>query len=109
MLCKSCGRCVPEGTVQCSYCGCPIPAEPAPKIRTHLTEAILVTIFLWAPFGIVAIVHAAQTAALLRRGDAELARRASRRAFMWVKIGIWVGAGFYILLFLFILSYIRLM
>lgn len=95
--------------MQCSYCGCPISAAAAPKIRTHLAEAILVTIFFWAPFGIVAIVHAARTAGLLRRGDAELARRESRRAFMWVKISIWVGAGFDILLFLFVLSYIHLM
>ena len=109
MICKSCGRCVQAGTVQCSYCGCPVSAEPAPKIRTHLTEAILVTIFFWMPFGIVAIVHAARTAGLLRRGDTELARRESRRAFMWVKISIWVGAGFYILVFLSVLSYIHLM
>ena len=108
MLCKSCGRSVPDGSDKCSYCGCSIAVEPETKVSTHLFEAIVVTIFC-LPFGIVAIVHAARTAALLRRGDAELARRESRRAFMWVKISIWVGAGFYLLLFLFILSYIHLM
>ncbi len=107
MLCKSCGRFVSDGAEKCSYCGCAVAVEPMPKINTHLTEAILVTLFCSLPFGIPAIVHAAMTAAFISRGDVELARRSSRRAFMWVKIAGWVGAGVIIIATLLVLMLYR--
>ena len=107
MFCKSCGRFVSDEAEKCSYCGCAVASEPMPKINTHLTEAILVTLFCFLPFGIVAIVHAAMTAAFLSRGDAELASRSSRRAFMWVKIAAWVGAGLLIINALIVLMLYR--
>ena len=92
MVCVNCGRSIPEGTGVCAYCGLRPVADP-PGIRSYLAEAILVTIFCFAPFGIVSIAYAAQVAPLVRRGDIDRARRAAGMARIWMYIGISTGVS----------------
>ena len=91
MVCGNCGRAVPEGAGSCAYCGLRPLSDP-PKVHTYLAEAILVTIFCFAPFGIVSIAYAAQVAPQVRRGDVDRARRAAGMARIWMYIGIATGA-----------------
>jgi hypothetical protein len=63
---------------------------PAPSISSynrppnnHLVAAILVTIFCFWPFGIVAIIKAASVNSLWMKGDAARAHRAARSARAW--------------------------
>jgi hypothetical protein len=56
-------------------------------IPNYLTQAILVTLCCCVPFGIVAIVNAAQVNTHIARGDYEAARKASDQAKMWSTIG----------------------
>ncbi len=103
MYCSQCGREVGEGAAFCPACGRPVgslvggsppPASPppgppphtrsrAPHVPSRLTEAILVTIFCCMPFGVVAIVYAAQVNARLDAGDIAGAQSASRTANNW--------------------------
>jgi hypothetical protein len=65
----------------------PPPAPAATTVRPHvpnyLASSILVTLFCCLPFGIVAIVHAAQVNTKLAAGDVPGAELASRRARQW--------------------------
>ena len=60
-------------------------------VPNYLVQAILVTIFCCLPFGIVAIVFAAQVNGKLERGDREGALRASSTAKLWSWISFGVG------------------
>jgi hypothetical protein len=66
-----------------------------PDVPTHLAEAILVTLFCCVPFGIVAIVFAAQVSGKLTGGDYEGARQASQNAatWSWVAFGCGLAVG----------------
>ena len=66
--------------------------EPLPYVPNHLVLAILVTIFGCLPFGIVAIVCAAQVNGRLDAGDYEGAKRASDWARAWAIISVIVVA-----------------
>ncbi|WP_375436929.1 CD225/dispanin family protein [uncultured Hymenobacter sp.] len=59
--------------------------------KNWLVESILVTIFCCLPFGIVAIVNAANVNSRLSVGDYAGAQEASRNAGKWVKYGL-IGA-----------------
>ncbi len=50
---------------------------------THLVWAILTTIFCCTPFGIPAIVYAAQVESLFYRGQVAQAKHYSEKAKMW--------------------------
>jgi interferon-induced transmembrane protein len=66
--------------------------EPRPRsIPNHLTEAILVTICCCVPFGIVAIVYAAQVNGKLQAGDVAGAQDSADKAKMWCWIGFGLG------------------
>jgi Interferon-induced transmembrane protein len=70
-------------------------------IPNHLTEAILVTLCCCVPFGIPAIVYAAQVSGKVAAGDIQGALESSRKAKMWSWIGFGLGAAvglFYLLL-----------
>jgi len=67
-----------------------IPGVPA-EVPNHLVWAILVTIFCCLPFGIVAIVYAAQVSSRLAARDYAGALAASRSARMWCWIALIVG------------------
>jgi hypothetical protein len=72
------------------------PREVAPmtggdgeRIPNYLTQAILTTVLCCLPFGIVAIVHAAQVNSKVAAGDLAGARESSRKAKTWV----WASAA----------------
>ena len=59
------------------------------RIPNYLIPAILVTLFCCVPFGIIAIVYAAQVNGKVALGDIEGALRTSRSAKKWA----WVSFG----------------
>ncbi|MBE6369084.1 MAG: CD225/dispanin family protein [Lentisphaerae bacterium] len=106
MYCEKCGGIIPENATNCPKCNAavedaPINAEPvndipfaqtvepAEKISTYLPFAIFTTICCCVPLGIVAIVYAAKTSALLAAGNFAGARETSRKAKKWV----WIAFG----------------
>jgi hypothetical protein len=62
-----------------------------PDIPNHLVWSILVTIFCCQPFGIVAIVYAAQVNSKLNLGDVAGATQSSENAKKWCWIAFLVG------------------
>jgi predicted Zn finger-like uncharacterized protein len=66
---------------------------PAGGVPNYLVHAILVTLFCCLPFGIVAIVYAAQVNGKLSGGDIDGAMESSRKAKMWSWISFGVGLG----------------
>jgi hypothetical protein len=105
MYCSQCGRQIGAEAAYCPSCGRPVgslvgtgssPKSPPPRtqargplVPSHLTEAILVTIFCCMPFGIVAIVYAAQVNTRLETGDLAGAQSASRTAANWCWAAFW--------------------
>jgi hypothetical protein len=57
--------------------------ESMQKIPNYLVQSILVTLFCCLPFGIAAIVYAAQVNGKLQGGDVQGAMESSRKAKMW--------------------------
>ena len=101
MYCPSCGAENEDAGRFCSECARQLPdpgSEPDRRpggtrpgdVPNYLVQAILVTIFCCLPFGIVAIVYAAQVNGRLEAGDYEGALRASRRAKLWSNISFGV-------------------
>lgn len=110
MYCPKCGAQNEDNAYRCTQCdavmqggGAPGGAEgpPAEKPANYLVPAILVTLFCCLPFGIVAIIFAAQVNGKLEAGDYVGAQSASKNAklFTWLSFGIGaVVLGAYILL-----------
>ena len=67
------------------------PAGTAGNVPNYLVQAILCTLCCCLPFGIVAIVYAAQVNGKLQSGDFQGATEASRKAKMWCWIAFGVG------------------
>lgn len=63
---------------------------PSREVPNYLVQSILVTLFCCLPFGVVAIVFAAQVNSKLEAGDYEGAVEASNKAklFCWISFGI---------------------
>jgi phage FluMu protein Com len=61
------------------------------QVRNYLVEAILCTLFCCLPFGVVAIVFAAQVNGKLAAGDYQGAVEASRTARTWCWVSFWLG------------------
>jgi hypothetical protein len=105
MYCTQCGTRNDDGAPRCGNCGEPLPQPaggPWPEsIRNYLAEAIVVTLCCCVPFGIPAIVFAAQVGSKLAAGDVEGALVSSRRARTWCWVAL-VGGGlvclFYVVL-----------
>jgi predicted secreted protein len=96
MYCKKCGSQNDDNAWKCIRCGEVLQqgggaSGPPPQIANHLVEAILVTLFCCVPFGIPAIVYAAQVNSKMRAGDIQGAIAASNNARTWVWVS--VGAG----------------
>lgn len=109
MYCTRCGTKNHKQAMHCRQCGDPLHAAagpqqmtspthmpapaagPAPYIPTHLIWAILATVFCCLPFGIIAIVFAAQTSSRLDMGDYTGARRCSDTAFKWCLAATLIG------------------
>lgn len=66
-------------------------APPPPDVPNYLTYAILTTLCCCLPFGIPAIVYAAQVNTKLTAGDYNGARAASDKAKMWCWIAFGLG------------------
>ena len=89
MFCPSCGAENPEEGSYCANCGQPLSKRPAVGAGraappTYLVPAILVTVFCCLPFGIPAIVYAAQVDGKFKAGDAAGAEASSRKAKNWM-------------------------
>ena len=97
-LCVACGEALTQAQPQAAAA----PAQPT-QVPNYLVQAILVTIFCCLPFGIVAIVFAAQVNGKLQAGDISGAMESSRKAKMWSWLGFGIGLGFGVLYLIFIL------
>jgi len=93
MFCTSCGQQLSPGMNLCPNCGAevitPIAAVQMPGMQSYLVQAILVTLCCCMPFGIVAIVYAAQVSSKLAAGDTAGAQAAADNAKLWS----WVAFG----------------
>lgn len=87
-FCKNCGVAL-QGAIQQQ--GRPRNFPATERVNNHLVKAILVTIFCCLPFGIVAIVYAAQVDGKLRAGDIAGAIEASNNADKWGNWSIYFG------------------
>ena len=65
------------------------PGGPRPNIPNHLVKAIISTLCCCLPFGIVAIVFAAQVNGKLDSGDYAGAQKSSEQAKFWGNIVDW--------------------
>jgi len=100
MYCHSCGALNDDNAWRCTRCSTVLhhDAVAAPqsgraeRIPTHLTGAVLVTIFfLPSPVGLVAVYYALRARKYLGQGDPDRARAASKRALIWCWIAVAVG------------------
>ena len=117
-FCANCGQSLEENTRFCPNCGAAVQAVGAPPaaetasgapsgarmaghgyahVPNYLVQAILVTIFCCLPFGIIAIVYAAQVNGKLASGDYAGAVRASGTAKTWCWASFGVVAGVIVL------------
>ncbi|WBO83895.1 CD225/dispanin family protein [Hymenobacter yonginensis] len=78
------------------------PLPPGPPPKNWLVESILVTIFCCLPFGIVAIINAANVNSRLALGDYNGALEASQKAGKWVKYSLIGWAVFAVLYVVFV-------
>lgn len=103
MYCPGCGKKNEDNAAQCIGCGQnlfpEVPAHPVqqssrPNISNYLVQAILVTLLCCLPFGIVAIVYAAQVNSKVTAGDIAGAMESSRKAktWCWVAFGLGLAA-----------------
>jgi uncharacterized membrane protein YphA (DoxX/SURF4 family) len=89
MACPSCGKAyqvfaTPATSMQAM-------GAPAGTVPNYLVQSILVTLCCCLPFGVVAVVYAAQVNSKLAGGDIAGARDASDKAKMWSWIGFGIG------------------
>jgi len=97
MFCPQCGAANADNAAQCTQCGTPLQPVQAhippplvspqpyggPVVESYLIPSILVTVLCCLPFGIPAIVFAAQVQEKLNRGDIAGAQHASKNAKTW--------------------------
>ena len=97
VFCPECGTTNSENNFKCIACGFILhgpsnvgATRPPVVIPNYLVQAILATLFCCLPFGIAAIVYAAQVNGKIAGGDIEGAQRDSDNAKMWA----WISFGF---------------
>ena len=107
MYCTKCGTQNDDGAAKCIQCGDALQgvqqfasgaAKPI-EVSNYLVQAILVTLFCCIPFGIPAIVFAAQVNSKVASGDDAGAIKASKQAKMWCWISFGVGLAIGIIYF----------
>lgn len=96
MYCRKCGTQNDDNASKCIQCAEVLqhvfPSNSAPiVIPNYLAQSILVTVLCCLPFGIPAIVYAAQVNAKIQSGDIQGARDASSKAKMWSWISFALG------------------
>ncbi len=102
-ICRSCGKPLLAAN---PYQGSAAPADvPYGRVPNYLVQSILVTLFCCLPFGIPAIVYAAQVDSKLAVRDYSGAVRASQSAKMWcwISFGVW-AAGFAVYLIIVVIA-----
>jgi hypothetical protein len=119
--CPECQAQISDAATSCPHCGCPVQkapasnpspvyksaptqtAKPAPVCPdTHMTKAILITLFCCLPFGIAAIVNASEVSSAYMSGNYNLALMKSQNADKWCTWGLVSGAiwvALYILMY----------
>jgi hypothetical protein len=94
MYCTACGAKNDDNAFRCAACGKDLvrvgPVVPV-NIPNYLVQAILVTVFCCLPFGIAAIVFAAQVNGKIQAGDIAGAMESSRKAKMWSWLAFGIG------------------
>ena len=90
MFCTKCGTRNDDAAATCTSCGDTLPNFPE-RVPNYLVQAILVTVCCCVPFGIPAIVFAAQVNSKLEASDLTGALESSRKAKIWSWIGFDVG------------------
>lgn len=97
--CPACGESILLAARKCRFCGELLDGS-APRRHTatggerppsHLTKAIITTLCCCQPFGIVAIVYAAQVDSRWHQGNHLGAGEASDKANLWANLGIAFG------------------
>jgi Interferon-induced transmembrane protein len=92
MYCTQCGNALGEGAANCLGCGQPVRRfPPVAAIPNHLIGAVLVTLCCCMPFGIVALVFAAQVNSKLAAGDVAGAQASSNSARTWTLVAFLAG------------------
>ena len=92
MFCTNCGSQLSPGMNLCPNCGAHVVTPAAVQMETipnYLVQSILITLCCCMPFGVVAIIFAAQVSSKLAAGDVAGAMQASKNAKLWC----WVGFG----------------
>jgi len=105
MFCKQCGTQNDDNAFKCVQCGEGLQdvqavASNMPQVSSNLVFAILATLFCCLPFGIVAIVYAAQVNGKLQAGDYNGAVDSSKKAAMWSWVSFGIGLVGIILCFI---------
>lgn len=77
------------------------PVTPTADIPNYLWQSIVITLCCCLPFGVVAIIYAAQVKSKAGVGDIAGAQEASAKAKMWCWIGLGVGIVVNVLAILF--------
>lgn len=108
IYCRECSAQISDLASTCPHCGAPVQIPAAGNTQqtvnnnnsnvcpeTHLTKAILLTIFCCWPMGIPAIVNASAVSNAFIAGNYELALEKSKNAEKWCKYCIIAGAVFY--------------
>jgi len=107
MFCPQCGTQNDDHAYQCVSCGQPLRAQSYESVPNYLVPAILVTVFCCLPFGIVAIVYAAQVNGKAQAGDIAGAQEYSNKAKMWSWIAF--GTGLFVSFFWFAVTFLGAM
>lgn len=76
--------------------------------KTWLTEAVLITLFCFPPFGILGMIYASKVEIYMYQNDYEKAVIASNLAKKWVRFGLIAGILLYAILFLLITNQDRI-
>jgi hypothetical protein len=107
VFCTKCGTQNDGSVSHCVRCGNPLLSPEqfgtGAVVPNYLAQAILVTIFCCVPFGIPAIVFAAQVNGKLAAGDYTGALGASKKAKIWCWIAFGAGLGFLLISLVFAL------
>jgi hypothetical protein len=95
MYCRKCGTQNDDNNYKCVRCGEALQqvgtSTPPLTIPNYLVQSILVTLFCCLPFGIPAIVYAAQVNGKIQAGDIHGAIDSSKKALMWIWISLGLG------------------
>jgi uncharacterized membrane protein YvbJ len=65
--------------------------QPTVNIENHLAKAIFSTVCCCIPFGIAAIIFAAQVKGKIEQGDVQGAQESADRADLWSNLSIGIG------------------